>query len=268
MVAYFKKQTILFILLGGVLGIAAGFALIGQQGPGFMRILLPLLSGAVGMVLGRTASAFWANKQVRRYNDLLFIQVEPEKFLEAFTPIVERTPRNTIEYMDGCNKLAYAWEALGDFEKAQSYLASLEPEKGKHADLNCTVTTVSNLLRVLLLQKNTEQAEIQLRKLRTVSEVAMEKSIPLGKSARNCVRLYENWLLVLNGEPADEEYLEKEMDRALNRIRKSELQLLLAQAYVNRGETDLADELRMDALSDGIGLWAEKIARALLQKND
>lgn len=264
MVGYFKKQNILFILLGGALGIGAWFARGGQQGPGFPEGILLLVFTVVGMLLGRIVSAFWANKQLRKYNELLFTHTDPQKFLDVFTPLVEGTGKNTVEHVDGCNKLAYAWEALGDFEKARSYLESLEPEKLKRNSLDAVVTVTSNLVRVLLLQNKAEEAEIKLTKLRAAAEAAMGQSVSLGKSARNCVRLYENWLLVLSGEPADEEYLEKEADRALNRIRKSELQLLLAQAYENRGETDLADELRMDAMSEGIGLWTEKKARELL----
>ena len=263
MVGYFKKQNILFIMIGGLLGLAAAFVFAEPQ----IHILTVFMSVLAGVALGRLASTVWANKQLRKYNELLFTKVEPQKFLDEFAPIVERTPRNTVEYVDGCNKLAYAWEALGEFEKARDCLVALEPENLKRSAMSAMITTANNLARVQLLLGNAKEAQALTARLRLLAEDALPQDTALGKSTLNCVRLYENWLLVLSGEKADEDYLEKEVDRALNRIRKSELQLLLASAYDNIGESELADDLRMDAMSDGIGLWTGTKARELLSKS-
>lgn len=258
MIAYFKKENILFILLGLVCGFSLGFLLLGK---GF---LLSLFWGIFGACAGRLFSGIWANKQMEKYNALLFKQGDPGKFLEVFTPIVERTGENTIEYVDGCNKLAYAWEAKGDFEKAWSYIGALNPRKVKRDGMGGVAATYSNRVRVLLLQEKREEAKAALEELRLVSEAAMYQSAALGKSTENRIRLYESWLRILDGEPGDEEFLEIEIDRALNPINKSEVQLLLALSCENRGDQAAAEELRMDAMTTGAGLWTGEKARELL----
>lgn len=258
MVGYFRKVNVCMILLGAFAGTAAGFLL--KKG-----MITILFFACIGGALGRLACGIWANKQVGKWNEILFSDGEPEKFLKIFIPVLERTRKHTPEYVDGCNKAAYAWEALGDFERAWQYLSAAEPEvlQGK-AGLNARTTTYSNRTRVRLLQGDSEGAAQALEALRQVSDAAMIKDKHLGHAGRHYVRLYENWLLVLAEEPADEEFIEEEIRLSGNRIRSSELQLLLARAAESRGDAVLAEELRLTALSTGVGLWAEGKARELL----
>lgn len=267
MVAYFRKQNNLFMLLGSALGAVIAFLFREQltaSVPGYFRLFFLLLPVIICAVAGRIFAAFWATRKLAEYNALLYTQVEPEKFLEVFAPVVKKVPKDNIAYVDGCNKLAYACEALGRFDEAMDYIEPLEPEKLKSHSLGGLATTCSNLTRLLLLQENPEEARNALEQLRLVAETALERAPALGRNAQECVRLYENWLLVLEGQPTDESYLEEEIRLSKNRIHKSEIQLVLAKAYENRGHTDSAEELRLEALSTGKGLYAECRARELL----
>lgn len=258
MVGYFRKHNICMILLGTLAGILAGLLM--EKG-----IPTVVFLGVLGGGLGRLACGIWANKRLTKWNAILFSHGEPEKFLEIFTPVLERTPKNTPEYVDGCNKAAYAWEALGQFDRAWDILRATEPEKLKgKAGINARMTTYSNRTRVRLLQKDSEGAAQALAALRTVSDAAMLKDKQLGHAGRHYVRLYENWLLILSGEEADEAFIEEEIKLSGNRIRNSELLLLLAKAREDQGDSVMAEEHRMDAMSVGVGLWAEKKARELL----
>lgn len=264
MVAYFRKQNNLFMLLGGVLGLVVCIIFFDQltgSVPGYFKMFFMIIPVLAGVVVGRIYAAFWANRKLREYNALLYEQVEPEKFLEVFTPLVERAPKSTIAYVDGCNKLAYAHEALGRFEQAEALVAALKPEELKNHALGGMAITSSQHIRVLLLQEKVDEAKDKLVELRNIAEAAAVRAPALGKNAQECVRLYENWLAILEKQPADEAYLAEEIQLSKNRIHKSEMQLLLARACENRGDLSQADELRLEALGTGKGLWAEGEAR-------
>lgn len=267
MVAYFRKQNNLFMLLGAVLGLVAAILFFDQMTgaiPGYFKMFFILLPAIFGVILGRICAGVWANRKLREYNALLYTQVEPERFLEVFTPVVNKTPKDNIAYVDGSNKLAYAHEALGQFDEAMAWVAPLKPEELKNHALGGMAITCNQQMRLLLLQEKTDEAREVLQQLRNIAEAAMERAPSLGKNTSECVRLYENWLAVLDGQPADETYLLEEIQLSQNRIHKSEIQLLLARAYENRGDQLQADELRMEVLTTGKGLWAERKARELL----
>ncbi|MGN0775755.1 MAG: hypothetical protein ACI4MM_03660 [Candidatus Ventricola sp.] len=265
MVACFRVQNNLFMLLGGVLGLIAALLTQGSLAvPGYIRMFFLLLPVMLGVVVGRIAAGFWANGKLRQLQAILCEQVRPEEFLNTFGPIVEKTPRETIAYMDGCVKLAYAYEALGQFDEAMACLAPLEPDKLKSHRLGGMAITCNQKMRLLLLQEKTDEAAVCLDSLRAIADTAMERAPALGRSTRECVRLYENWLSVLRGQPADEEYLAEEVRLAKNRIHRSEIQLVLAQAAVHRGDTAQARKLLADAQDAGNGLFAARRAGELL----
>lgn len=267
MVAYFRKQNNLFMLLGGVLGMIVSAGISGMiTVPGYIKMFFLLLPVIFGVVIGRISAGFWANGKLRSIQDLLYVQVKPMDFLAVFKPIVERTPRNTIAYVDGCVKLAFAYEALGRFEEAMACIAPLKPEKLKNHTLGGMAITCNQRMRLLLLQRDTEQAATCLESLRTIADTAMERAPALGRNTRECVRLYENWLSVLNGQPADEDYLVEEERLSKNRIHKSEIELLLAQFEKNMGNTEWERKYLLDAQISGNGLYAQRQAKERLEK--
>lgn len=268
MVAYFRKQNNLFMLLGGVLGLIAAVLTQGSLSvPGYIKMFFLLLPVMLGIVVGRIAAGFWANRKLRQLQAILYEQVRPEEFLNTFGPIVEKTPKETIAYVDGCVKLAYAYEALGRFDEAMACLAPLKPEKLKNHKLGGTALTFNAKMRLLLLQEKTDEAAACLESLRAIADTAMDRAPALGRSTRECVRLYENWLSVLSGQPADEEYLAEEVRLAKNRIHQSEIQLVLAQAMFNRGASQQAGELLLHVKTSGEGLYAARRADKLLQES-
>ena len=268
MVAYFKKQNNLFMLLGATLGGLVDILFFEQltgSVPGYFKVFFLILPVLLCVVLGRIYAAFWAKRKLQGYTEILYVRAEAKEFLEVFAPIVQRTPKNTIDYVDGCNKLAYAHEALGEFEEAMALVEQLKPEELKNHTLGGIAIPCNQQMRLLLLQEKAEEAKEVLQQLRNIAEVALQRAPALGRNTQECVRLYENWLAVLEEQPADEAYLEEEIQLSKNRIHKSEIQLVLAQAFENRGERAMADELRMDAMTTGLGLWAESKARQLLE---
>lgn len=256
------------MLLGGVLGLAVVVLFYDQivaPIPGYFKVFFILLPVMAGAVLGRIYAGIWANKKLRGLTEMLYVHGEAERFLEVFSPLVKNAPKHTIAYVDGRNKLSYAYMALGRFEEAEAQVADLKPEELKNHALGGVAMTCNQHLHVLLLQEKTEEARQKLEELRNIAEVATARAPALGKNTWECVRLYENWLAILEGQDADAEYIREEISLAKNRIHKSEMQLLLARAMDNAEDGAQAQELRLEAMTTGHGLWAESEARRLLQ---
>ena len=267
MVAYFKKQNILFLLLGALLGAAVMLLFFPQLTagvPGYFKVFFLLIPMFIGAILGRFAAGIWANKRLKQIYGLLYTEIKPQEFLDTFAPLVAKVPDITIEYVDGKNKLAYAHEALGQFAEAEKCIADVDTDKLKLHQLGGMAMTCNQALRLQLVQEQVDKARESVEQLRTIGEAAMQRAPALGKNTLECVRLYENWLAVLEGNPADETYLVEEVNLSRNRIHKSEILLVLAQLYRNEGDESRWQENLLEAMSEGRGLYAEGRARELL----
>lgn len=267
MVGYFKRQNLLFQGLGALAGLALAVVFFPQLTagvPGYFRVFFLLLPMFLGIIAARVAASIWARKRLQKIHALLYTQVKPREFLDSFAPLVERVPDITIEYVDGKNKLAYAYEALGEFEKALACIADVDTDKLKLHQLGGMAMTCYRQLHLQLLQEDLPAARETLDQLRNIGEVALKRAPALGKSTMDCVELAQNWLAVLEGEPADEVYLLEEVRLSKNRIHKSEMLLVLARLYRSLGDEQRREECLLEALSEGRGLYAEAKARELL----
>ena len=155
MVAYFKRQNILFLIVGALAGLAVAVLFFNQLTagiPGYFKLFFLLLPMLFGAVVARIAAGRWANKRLKQIYGLLYTEVKPQEFLDAFAPLVEKVPDITIEYVDGKNKLAYAHEALGQFEEAMACIADVDTEKLKLHQLGGMAMTCNQKLRLQLLR--------------------------------------------------------------------------------------------------------------------
>lgn len=269
MVAYFKRQNFLFLMLGALAGLVVAVVFFPQFTagiPGYFKLFFLLLPMFFGAIVGRVLAGRWANKRLKQIYGLLYTEVKPQEFLERFTPLVEKAPDITIEYVDGKNKLAYAYEAMGRFEEAKACIADVDTDKLKLHQLGGMAMTCNQQLRLQLLQEDAEAARESLEQLRNIGEVALHRAPALGKNTMECVRLAENWLAALEGAPADEEYLLEEVQLSKNRIHKSEMLLVLARIYRNQGDVSRWEETLLEAMTEGCGLYAESQARKLLKE--
>lgn len=271
MVAYFKLQNNLFMLGGGLAGFLLG--VLNYNGlilpfAGATSIFFIALLAIIGVVLGRILASVWANRRIRALTALLYQECRPGEFLERFSPIVKKTPDTAVEYIDGNVKLAYACEALGEFDKGLAILSALQPEKLKMHQLVGTALIENQKMRLYLLKEETENAARQLEVLKDLAKLAEGRAKTLTENLLQCVRLAENWIKALQGEPGDTSYIREEIDLAGNRIHKSEMMILLARMKrLERKEEEAAALLR-EAEVVGRGLYAAQKAGQLLQMNE
>lgn len=217
-----------------------------------------------GAVLGRILSSRWANSRIRKITALLYQQGRPQEFVDRFSPIVKKTPDNVVEYVDGSVKLAYAYEAMGEFEKGLSVLKAVDTEKLKLHKLAGTSLLENQKLKLYLLMEDIEKAEEQLERVKELQETATGRAATLAKNLQECVKLGDNWLKCLKGEVGDSAYIKEEVDLSGNRIHKSEMLVLLSRMKRLEGDNDEAMEYLKEAVSVGKDLYGGREAERLL----
>ncbi len=267
MVAYFKLQNNLFMVGGGLLGFLLAllnYAGLSERGS-YATVFLIAMYVFAGVIVGRVASSFFANRRVKAMTALLYQEGKPAEFLEKFEPLSDKVPDNVVEYVDAKNKVAYAYEALGEFEKGLAVVDALKPEELKLHSLAGTSLTENQRMRFYLLSGEIEKAEGQLERLKELQEEAEGRANTLAKNLQECVRLAGNWLNFLKGEEYDSAYIEEEIRYAGNRIHKSEMQLLLARMNHAEGREEPARALLQEAAETGAGLYAGAEATKLLE---
>ncbi len=265
MVAYFKLQNNLFMAGGGVLGFLLAllnYEDLSARGT-YATVFFIAMYVFVGVIVGRVASSFFANRRVKSMTALLYQQGKPAEFLEKFEPLSDKVPDNVVEYVDAKNKVAYAYEALGEFEKGLAVVDALKPEELKLHSLAGTSLTENQRMRFYLLSEDIGKAETQLARLKELKEEAEGRANTLANNLKECVRLAENWLNFLKNETYDTAYIEEEIQYAGNRIHKSEMQLLLARMRHAQGQEDAARQLLKEAEASGDGLYAGAEAKRL-----
>lgn len=231
MVAYFKLQNNLFMAVGAVVGFLIGYLVYGDKISGSIAVgFLLVLPALVGLVVGRLASAWWSNRRLAAMYALLYQKGDADGFLAVFEPKVAKVPKTTIEYVDGMNRIAYAYEAKGEYEKALEILNGLKPEELRLHMLVATATTLSQKIRLYLLMERKEQAKEVVADLRELKETAVKRAPAVSANLEQCLRLYENWLNLLDGETCDLEYIREEARLANNPIHKREMEQLLKKA--------------------------------------
>lgn len=268
MVAYFKRECYLFSGAGAGVGLLAAALLY----PGYLSgMFAPVCAFYValliiaGIIAGRLYAVVWAGKRLRTINAILYQQGNPREFLNVFTPVVQRTKQDTAEAMTGWVKLAYAHEALGQFQQGLDLLKNLDPDSLKLHALLTAANLRNQQLRLALLMEDLELADGFLADLQHLQELAQGRAATTAANLTECIRLAQCWRQVLLEESTDEAYLAEEIRLSTNDIHKSEIQILLARAYANRDDIDAADDLLVEAKATGRGLWTTQKAEALIR---
>ncbi|MDD3369521.1 MAG: hypothetical protein PHP50_11680 [Lachnospiraceae bacterium] len=229
MVAYFKLQHNLILISGAFIGIAvalSGLVIDIHGESGYLRMFYYAIFLFTGVVIARIMSSQLANRRLKSLYKTLYTDGDAQKFIEHFTPIVNKVPENSIEYIDGCNKIAFAYEALGEYQKALDLTDSLEPEKLKLHVLTGSATTLIQKLRLELLLKDKESAGITYEKAVELSAVAKDRAPKLSENIVQCLKAYQIWLKHLYGNDDEYEYIREEYECASNAIYRSEMKTL------------------------------------------
>lgn len=263
MVAYFKWINNLAMAIGAILGGALIAILYKGQilGSDFTKGVYFALGVIVGVIIGRTVSSIYANKRLQKIYALLYTECDPKQFIKEFAPLNERVPKDIAEYMVGRAHLAFAWEALGDFDKALEMVGNIDPTELKLHMLNTSSLITNRRVTLYTLMGDYEKAKEQVEALKALEEVAKKRSTTLAKNLEQCIRLNNARIAAATEENTDVAYLEEEIALAGNAIYKKEIQLALAQFFERTGQGQKAAALFVDILKDKRGLYTERVAQ-------
>ena len=267
MVAYFKRQTWLFMLGGFAIGMliaAASWNTILTREQVFSKLAFVMLMALLGIVIGRIQAAKWANKRLARLSAKLYDERDPEGFLREFEPIAARVPRDNVAFADAQTKVSFACEAMGDFEKALSVLESVKPDEMKMHSIHAKAILLNQKTRVLLMKEDVPGAEASLREMEALETEASARAKMLGEQLHACNQLARNWLTFLQGEAPDVAYLKEEAELAKNDIYRAEMELLLGRVSEAAGDKESARTYYAQADQHGGKLYAGTQAAARL----
>ena len=269
MVAYFKKQTWLFMIGGLALGLLVTAVLWNTylaDSALFLKLTYVLMLSLLGVVAGRILAAKWCSKRLQELGDLLYANCDPDAFIQAFEPIVRRVPEDNVVLADGCVKLSFAYEAKGDFEKALSYLDKPDLDKLKLHRLQADSILTNQRMRVQLLMEDTSGAAASLRNLRQLEADAGQRAKMLAEQIHAVAELGQRWLNYLAHGETDTHYISEEAELSKNDIYRAEMELLCGRMHFSDGEDKLAAVEYKNAVKHGRGLWPGKKAAELLEQ--
>ncbi len=239
-----------------------GEILVGQE---YGRIFFMGLFIILGGVLGRVLAMILASRRLREIDALLFRDTKPEEYIRVFGPMNEKIPHELSEYVNGVQKLSFAYEAIGKFEEAERLVNSVEPEKLRMHALPTTALIVNQRCNLALLRKDAEKAEGYIKDMGSLKEAAEHRARMLAQNLGICIRLSEarrNALLA--SDETDTAFLSEEIELSTNLIHRKEMELEMASFFLRRGEKEKAEPLLESILKDRKGLWTEEEAERML----
>lgn len=269
MVAYFKRLNNLFMLAGVIIALLVAFPFLNSHfssmspwTAGFAIIIIVIF----GIIAGRIFSSFWSNRRLRQIDALLYQQNDPKAFIARFEPLVIKAPETTVEYVNGYIKIAYAYEALGEFTKALDVLKKTNPEGLKLHALQTLALSTNQKMKLHLLMEDTDGAAAYLQDLYKIQENAQVRVPTLASNLKECIHLGEIWMAILSGEAGEQKYLKEEISLAKNDIHKNEMRILLAKSCLNAGERAEARKLLEEAAAGRQDFYSTQKANELLKQ--
>lgn len=259
------------MIIGAAIGVIAGLLVFKGNllsGGNMANIFLFALFVAAGIIAGRMASAFTANRKLNSIYQILYRDADPKKFIEDFSPVLKKVSPALAEYMNGCQHLSFAYEALGEFDRAYSLVSDLNPGELKLHALPMTSLLTNQKANLSILMGHEEDARAWIRELGVLKESASNRAPALASNLSECIRLHNTRLDAMAGNAdTDISYLEEEIKTSTNLIHQKEMQLELARFLAGRGGSVQAQQLLKEILKGPQGLWSQKQAACFLSSS-
>ena len=267
-IAYFKKQNKYFLAAGAIVSLILVLPLYKEWLPQqefYMKAFYLAVPVFAGIAAGRIFSGWWAGKRLSKIETVLYQELNPEGFIRIFLPLVEQTPKETAEYVNGRVKLSYAYGILGNFEEGRKQIDRLQPEKLKLHVIAAASLVANQMVKISLWSDDRETAEKYLEELKELRDAAAGRAKSLAESLKNCIRLNEVWIDFISGKAIDDAYVEEEMNLSVNRAYRCEMQLLLGKMKLKKGDLQAAEEMLRPLARLDKELYFSREAARLLQ---
>lgn len=218
----------------------------------WLNIITAALIFALLYIVSRLAANIAATNANAKLLGILHVDLDPDRFLAAYRDIPARVPASSYLHTVTSSYLAAGYAARGDYAQAESTLfTDFSPSRSEKNDLAVRALIHDNLCEFALLQKDAARAEKELAQLREVLQRAAVLNPDLTRNYRATVFLYEQWLRVLSGEPADEKRLAESLSHTPIRLRRLATQMLMAESYAMRRQNGPAREMYRAVIAEG-----------------
>ena len=212
-----------------------------QNRPVYIPAIASGLMLAVGVCLSLLLGNLIAAQQNSRLLSVLHMELDPESFVRSYKHIPSGIT-NKASRAIACSYLADGYCAMGQWDLALNTMCSDFTDKKGREILSLRCLYYNNCCSYLILKGDTVQAKETLEQLKSSIQTAEKENPALAKNMKESLCLYENWLRYLDGQTADTAFLTKAIAKCRFRIRRLEMQYLLALTF-------LREQRRKEALS-------------------
>lgn len=248
--------------------IAAWFVLAGGESHLVVRILYGVMIFALVGVVGFGIAQFRSMRLMNQALALLNQELEPARFLHAFTPAAARCRKDTIQGVMAWVYVSAGYMAQGDAEKALGVLDGLHPEQMKSRGLAAEGLVLNQKFQCQYALGDTEGAARTLERLGELAREMAKRQPSAAKNLSYNVHLFGEYLRFAGEGEADTAYLEEEIRLSANRLHRQQVRMVLADIYRAMGRRE--DELRLlrEVSREGGGLACREEALRRLKASD
>ena len=201
--------------------------------PIYIPIIACILLLGLGIILSRLAGNIVADRENMHLLSILHIDLDPERFITAYLPVVNRLPEGSRLRLIAEGYLAVGYDAAGRFDEALSLLEKPAPNDPALAGTRA-VSRISCYI-------GSGRAAVARRELSALDSIISEtKRDNLRQNLSASRRLLEARLHTLEGLPVDRAELGRALDRAPYQLQRLEILEALARDADRLGQKEKA----------------------------
>lgn len=248
------------------LGLAVAIWIRDQGYEIYIPVIASLLMLGIGFIAARLVGNVIANQQNTKLLGILHVDLDPEKFVKLYRPVVNALNPASRDYAIACTYLADGYAAAEEYDKAVDTLCPrFEGKKGD--DYAMMGLYYSNLCAYALGKEQLEQAAEAMEHLQSVIDICGAGNPALANNLSNSLRLHKNRVAALNGGRVETGWLKEMHQDAQYVLRRLEISKTLAMDAVNRGDRAAAGEhlkqIHREAGRSCYQSWASRLENRL-----
>ena len=235
--------------------------------PVHIPLIASVLMLLLGVFAGQLAARLVADSCNTKLLGLLHVELDPDAFLRQYAAIPGRLKPDSREYLVSSAYLADGYAAKGDFDAALAALAPLE-RAGLAQDAALRGLYLQDLCAYRLGKEDRPGAAQALEELERLIAGCGEKQARLAQNLSDCAALLRARLICLKGRAVDRAWLERQLWQAPFRLRRLDIQQILAQDALRRLGPGQAVPLLSRLRDEGGKTWYAAWAREQLGRLD
>lgn len=259
MIQAFKRSRIAFaavMLISVAIAILLWFR--DRDYPIFVPIIASVLMLGIGYFSARVLGNILSNMENTRYLGYLHMELDPQKFLDAYQNVPGRIKADTVSNAIARSYLADGYAASGDFNTAIETLATDPPAD----NLSVQGLYAANRSAYYLSIGDTERAAETIAQLENIIDACRLNKADLAKNLSESMNLHQQHLRCLQGKRVDTDWLEAAFQRAQYNIRRLEITKVLAMTALRDGDMTAAKKhltyLRKNSGKTYFKVWADQ----------